>query len=572
MKKIYFMVLAIGLSLSSLMTYAQTGNQQRIEKIFGSDGEIYFKFSVSAKTEADQISRIISIDNFTGTEVYAYANRKEFSKFLELNIPFTILPHPGTVDEKTLMRPEGSEKGDRTVWNFYPTYQEYLDFMNGFATQYPSICKVETIGTTTQGRQLLALKISDNVNSEDAEPQFFYTSSIHGDEITGYILTLHLIDYLLSNYGVDQAITNLIDSTEIFINPLANPDGTYHGGNNSVNGAQRYNANNVDLNRNYPDPVAGPHPDGEDWQPETVAFMAFADSNHFNMSGNFHGGAEVLNYPWDTWSKLTADDDWWQYICREYVDTVHLYSGPGYFYDFDNGITNGYAWYTITGGRQDYMNYFQYCREVTMEISDIKLLPTSMLLTYWGYNYRSMINHIQEADFGVHGIITDSVTGAPLNAKLTIMGHDKDNSFVFSKLPSGYYSRYLYTGTYNLSFSCAGYFTKQVKDVSVVNGHRVNIDVQMVPLNIGNQEITSQRASMLWPNPASGSAEVVMPVTFTSSSRIMLYNSMGQCVITREEPSGTTRSRLDISGLSKGLYFLKVSGKEGIFEDRLIVN
>jgi len=130
----------------------------------------------------------------------------------------------------------------------------------------------------------------------------------------------------------------------------------------------------------------------------------------------------------------------------------------------------------------------------------------------------------------------------------------------------------LYTGTYNLSFSCAGYFTKQVKDVSVVNGHRVNLDVQMVPLNIGNQEITSRRTSMIYPNPASGSAEVVMPVTFTSSSSIVLYNSIGQCVLTMEEPSGTTRTRLDISGLSKGLYFLKVSGKEGIFEDRMIVN
>lgn len=555
----------------AMTTNAQNGNQQILDKIFTSSGEVYFKFAVSSKTEVDEITRIISVDNYTGTEVFAYANRKGFSKFLDLNIPYTILPHPGTVDEKTLLRPEGTGKGDRTVWNFYPTYQEYVDFMNDFATQYPAICKVMPIGTTIQNRQLLAVKISDNVNEEDAEPQFFYTSSIHGDETTGYVLTLHLIDYLLSNYGIDPAITNLIDSTEIFINPLANPDGTYHGGNSSVNGAERYNANNIDLNRNYPDPAAGPHPDGEEWQPETVAFMAFADSNHFSMSGNFHGGAEVLNYPWDTWSELTADDDWWQYICRQYVDTLYQYSPPGYFSGFDNGITNGYAWYTITGGRQDYMNYFQYCREVTMEISNVKLVPASQLLGFWGYHYRSMVNHIRQANYGVHGIVTDSVTGAPLKAKLTIMGHDKDNSFVYSKLPTGYYSRFLYTGTYNLSFSCPGYFTKMITGVSVVNSERVNLDVEMIPLNIGNNELTSRKASMVYPNPVSGTADVVLPYTPASPCKVMLYNTTGQCVYSSDQPAGTLRFRMDVTGFSTGLYFLKVSGKEGTFVDRLII-
>ena len=57
--------------------------------------------------------------------------------------------------------------------------------------------------------------------------------------------------------GSDPQVTRLLDSTVVWINPLANPDGTYHGGNNSVNGAWRYNANSVDLNRNFADPAAG---------------------------------------------------------------------------------------------------------------------------------------------------------------------------------------------------------------------------------------------------------------------------------------------------------------------------
>ncbi len=172
----------------------------------------------------------------------------------------------------------------------------------------------------------------------------------------------------------------MINNIDIWINPLANPDGTYAGGNNSVNGAQRYNANYVDLNRNYRDPADGPHPDGEEWQPETVAFMNFAEDRDFVMSANFHGGTEVINYPWDTWSRFAADDEWWQLVSHEYADTCQAHSPSNYMNEFDDGITNGYAWYRITGGRQDYMNYFQQCREVTMEISDVKLIPASQLL------------------------------------------------------------------------------------------------------------------------------------------------------------------------------------------------
>ena len=100
----------------------------------------------------------------------------------------------------------------------------------------------------------------------------------------------------------------------------------------------------------------------------------------------------------------------------------------------DNGITDGYTWYQITGGRQDYTTYFHYGREVTIELSYIKLMYTDSLLSYWNYNKRSFLNYIEESAYGINGQITDTLTGVPLYSKILITGHDIDNSWEFSNV------------------------------------------------------------------------------------------------------------------------------------------
>ena len=128
-----------------------------------------------------------------------------------------------------------------------------------------------------------------------------------------------VIFYLQYN-GVLLRKKNVMDNIDLYIGPNTNPDGTYHGGNNTVNGATRYNANGVDMNRNYPDPHSGPHPDGNEYQLETQWFMQLAQENHFVMGANYHGGSEVFNYPWDNTYTLHADDAWFIFTGREYAD------------------------------------------------------------------------------------------------------------------------------------------------------------------------------------------------------------------------------------------------------------
>jgi hypothetical protein len=375
--------------------------ETQIGELFWERGEVYFRFISPLDIKPETLTRLVSIDRKTTNDgfLYAYANQKQFSEFMGLEIDFEILPAPGIVPD-VIMRSEVDLK-QITNWDFYPTYEAYIEMMYQFQEDYPDLCEIITIGESVEGRELLAARISDNVGEDEGEPKFLYTSSMHGDELTGYVLMLRMINYLLSNYGLDGQINsqvdNLVNNLDIFINPLANPDGTYHGGNSSVNGAQRYNANYVDMNRNYPDPEDGQHPDGNEWQPETIAFMQFAEDYQFTASANFHGGAEVFNYPWDTWPQLSPEDEWWQIVGHKWADTAQFYSPPGYMVGFDDGITNGYAWYPISGGRQDYMNWFRDCLEVTVEISNVKLIPASQLPDYWEYNYHSFLNYMEEA-------------------------------------------------------------------------------------------------------------------------------------------------------------------------------
>ena len=434
--------------------------------------EVYFKFSVSSPEELKKVTRVISIDNVIDLEVFAYANKDEFLEFLKLGYDYEILPNPST-----LITPKmATSKDEMKEWDSYPTYETYVDMIFQFETDYPDLCVVQTIGMSVEGREIIFAKISDNVSVEEDEPEFMYTSTMHGDELVGYVLMLRLIDYLLSNYGTDPRITNLVDNVEIWINPLANPDGTYASGNQTVWGATRYNANGADLNRNFPDPEDGDHPDGNTWQPETITMMNLAEDHSFVLSSNLHSGAEVVNYPWDTWPQLHADDDWWQEVSHTYADTAQENSPPNYMDGFNDGITNGYAWYTINGGRQDYMNYFHGCREMTLELSNIKLLPESELEAHWDYNRNSFLLYMEECLYGIRGIVTD-IYSNPLDATITVINHDFDNSEVFTDPDVGNYHRMIFPESYDIMVTSYGYISQIINNINVTDGNITVVDV-----------------------------------------------------------------------------------------------
>jgi hypothetical protein len=386
---------------------------------------------------------------------------------------------------------------------------------------------------------------------------------------------LHLIDYLLQNYRSNSEVRNLVNNLEIWINPLANPDGTYAGGNNNVWGSTRYNGNWVDLNRNFPDPEDGPHPDGEAYQPETQIMMALAEANNFIMSANFHGGAEVVNYPWDTWIQRHPDDAWFQLVSREYADSCQANSPSGYMTDLDNGITNGYDWYTIAGGRQDYMNYYRHCREVTIELSHQKTLPESELIPHWNYNKEALLKYMKQSLYGIQGVVTDSLTGEPVVAKITIVGHDAVGSEVYSDT-TGRYSRPILAGTYTVQVEAEDYYTKTFTGVTVENFETTELNVELVSTLVGvGDEIILPNFNLEqnYPNPFNPTTTIKyrVPSVIARSGatkqsddllvQIKVYDLFGREVATlvnQKQAPGNYSVQFNGSKLPSGIYFYKL--------------
>lgn len=467
MKKRFLFVLLL------LVSVCVSAQEKDLDAMMQQRNEYYFSFKLNADDDLSKIARTISVDKVDGDVVVAYANNLNFMEFNKLGHDITLLTPPSLVEEHRMF--DGNSRATYE-WDSYPTYEAYEEMMFDFAQNHPDKCEIITLGTLSSNRKILVAHINNGVS--DGKPKFLYTSTIHGDETTGYIMMLRLIDYLLENQTLPE-VQNVLDNIDLFVCPNTNPDGTYHGGNNTVNGATRANAQGIDMNRNFPDMNDGPHPDGNPYATETEWLMDFAQNYQFTMAANYHGGAEVMNYPWDNETDLHVDDAWWQLVSREYADLCHQVN-PNYMTFKNNGITNGAQWYMIGGGRQDYMNYYHKCREVTIECSDTKCPSGSQLPNFWNINKNSIFAYMNQCLYGIHGVVTDMNTGAPLSATISISNHDNDYSVVESQMPAGDFHRPIKGGTYNVVVTANGYYPFQ-QTVTVADGQTVVLNVALEP-------------------------------------------------------------------------------------------
>lgn len=475
---------------------------ENAQKYLDSKGEVVIRFKANSQSQFLELNKILSVSHKRvdqkNLEVEAYANREQFKKFLTYGLSYEVRTSDNEIVTESNLSIKKTAGTWDTTWDAYPKYSEYVAKMQYWAATYPSLCTLQSIGTTPNGRKLYVLKISDNATSDETEPEFLYTSSMHGDEITGYPTMLHFIDYLLTNYGTLSEITNIVNGTELFICPLANPDGSYRAAVNdtyNITGylATRSNANSIDLNRNYADAIGGIHPDGNGYQPETTAFLNFEATRNFVLAANYHGGTEVVNFPWDTSNtpgtgafSYHPHDNYFKYVSKEYAQLCQTADGNlNYMDEVYNtgqfpGTTNGAAWYSVYGGRQDYNNFFNHNKEVTVEISNAKTPTASNLPFFWNRNRQALLNYVKQVSYGLHGTVKDA-SGNPVHAKVYISGTlDGFGSWVETSTSLGDYHKVQIAGTYNVIFEAPGYVS-HTQSVTLTNGATTTLNIVMEP-------------------------------------------------------------------------------------------
>lgn len=366
----------------------------------------------------------------------------------------------------------------------YLNYDKLTNLFHKLVEDYPNLAKLHTAGKSVKNRELWALEISGDIDKRPLlTPMFKYVANMHGDESVGRQLVIYLAQYLLSNYGRDDRVTRLLNSTDIYLMPSMNPDGFENSQEGECESKPKYvgrtNENEVDLNRDFPDQYDGSIRAGtilSGRQPETIAMMTWIISRPFVLSGNLHGGAVVASYPYDDSNtgrvcckeSPTPDNELFKGLATTYAQ-LHPTMRTGNVCKndhFADGVTNGALWYEVHGGMQDFNYIHSNCFEVTFELSCCKYPVASELSKEWLLNKESLLTFMEATHWGVKGLVTNGNGEPVLDADIVIEGipHNITTS------NKGEYWRLLLPGVYNIYASAYGYQRSESERVEVAKG------------------------------------------------------------------------------------------------------
>ena len=409
----------------------------------------------------------IDLDHHRTLEsVHAHVNENQFNTISELGFEIKYIPNQARIYyEELIADPNYSNDPMRS----YHDYDELTDFLININSEFPAITNLFSIGQSVQGRELWVLEISDNPGVNEIEPEFKYIANMHGDETVGRELCLYLISWFVNGYGTDERATNLINDTSIFIMPSMNPDGFENG--------SRYNANNVDLNRDFPDQFNDPNNSLAGRQPETQAVMQWTWERNFVLSANMHTGALVVNYPFDGPNtgvySAAPDDDVFVQISSCYADSHPNMESGG----FQNGITNGSQWYAVFGGMQDWNYVWESDFDITLEQNEVKWPNSNLLDDLWEDHREPMIAYIEQIHQGLKGVVKDINSNQPLNATITIEGIEHE---IFTDSQNGDYYRLLTPGQYVVNVNSFG-FLPESQTVNIPNNGTLEVNFDLTP-------------------------------------------------------------------------------------------
>ncbi|MBA2403403.1 MAG: zinc carboxypeptidase [Bdellovibrionales bacterium] len=234
----------------------------------------------------------------------------------------------------------------------YKNPEEILEFVNDIHAKYPDITSIKVVGKTLEGRDILALKISDNPTVDEAEPAILVNAMHHAREVMTPEITTDMVEYLTENYGRTDEVTKWVNETAIWVIPMFNLDGNNKmWTENSMWRKNTRNGHGVDINRNYPTGWnscngSSASTSAQDYrgtaaasEPETQAMMNLVSSIKpvFNIS--YHSYSEIVIYPFGCRPRKTPTTEAVELIGAEIGKKIDYKPGTAWelLYNADGG-------------------------------------------------------------------------------------------------------------------------------------------------------------------------------------------------------------------------------------------
>ncbi len=344
----------------------------------------------------------------------------------------------------------------------YHSYQEIMDTFNLIANTYPNICHLDTVGQSPTGKYLLALKISQNAQTEMHRPRMLWDGTTHGNENIGTEVCWYLMQQIVNNYGLDPIITNIVNTREIWIIPCINPEGLI----NRTRGTTVCQ----DLNRDYGYAWRTGSGSGMStpWsQPETRGFRNFLQQHPFVLHMTYHSGSTSVMWPWSYSTMATLDSISHSELCNRYHNITGLSA-----YQISRGL------YVCYGTATDYSYGEEGALGLAAEISLGQPPAASQIDTICHINWTASLDLITRCAYGIRGLITDSITGLPVQKAIIVA--DPPNWMTYTDT-CGWYFKYIQPGIHNLKIIADGYRAKIISGITVPIDSYVVVDAVLQP-------------------------------------------------------------------------------------------
>jgi PKD repeat protein len=418
------------------------------------NNEMEVKVTVSSKQEALQLTKLRLNGDYFIDYALLYVIPEELDLIRNSGLKFEITKENLNEYYKDFWETRAS----------YHSYQEIIDLADSLADNFPDICTKYVFGTSLGGRQLAALKISDNSAIDENEAEVMFDGGIHGDEICGPENIIRFARDLCLGYGTDPDITDLVDNRETWLYLMVNPDGRVS--------VSRTNNNGVDLNRDWGYMWDGwGNSTGAFSQVESKALRACSYDNQFVVHTTYHGGTEYISCPWSYRSSEPHDMD-------RILNLAGVYSSVSGYSNLEYGQGNT-GMYDINGSTKDSNYGAMGSISWSMEISYDKQPPASQLMMYYNRNVPSMMAMMEYSGYGIGGLVTDEVSGDPVAAAIFVENYLP----CFTDPQVGDFHKYLLPGTYDIMVKANGYNDKLVTGVVVTANNGTVENIELTPLD-----------------------------------------------------------------------------------------